>query len=64
MTDNEIMRALKSEIRIAEYVDNDFADNVSIALLKDTLDLINRQQAEINKLNAENMLTMSERNAI
>ena len=53
MTDNEIMRALKSEIRIAEYVDNDFADNVSIALLKDTLDLINRQKAEIERLQKE-----------
>ena len=50
MTDNEIIQALESEIHIAEYVDNDFADNVSVNLLKDTLDLINRQQAEIDEM--------------
>lgn len=50
MTDNEIMRALKSEIRIAEYVDNDFTDNINIGLLKEALDLINRQKAEIDEM--------------
>ena len=59
MTDNEIMRALKSEIRIAEYVDNDFTDNINIGLLKEALDLINRQKAEIERLQKEaNLVSM------
>ena len=54
MKDEEIMQALESEVYIAEYVDNDFADIVSIKLLKNTLDLINRQRAEIERLKEEN----------
>lgn len=53
LTDTEIIKALESEICLAEYVDNDFADNVSIALFKDTLNLINRQKSEIERLNQQ-----------
>ena len=47
MTDTEIIKALKEEIRLAEYVYDFFADNVSVELLKNALDLINRQKEEI-----------------
>lgn len=77
MTDNEIIKALeccsKAEICAdcekmkcplflglsggCKYVDKENQ------LYSDALDLITRQQAEIDKLNAENMLTISERNA-
>lgn len=67
MTDNEIIQALKclrgDEIPCKDcaYKNDAFACRRMAAI--DTLDLINRQQAEIERLNAENMLTMSERNA-
>ena len=51
MTDNEIIKAL-------EYC-KDCSANLNVEII----DLINRQQAEIEKLNAENMLIISERNA-
>lgn len=54
MTDNEIIKALKSEIHLTEYVDGFYADNVSIELLKNTINLINRQKAEIERLEREN----------
>ena len=47
MTDNEIIKALK---RIAQY--SGFTDDVSNTLLS-ALDLINRQKAEIERLNIE-----------
>ena len=50
MTDKEIIKALKEEVYRAEYVDNDYVDCVSLKLLKITLDLINRQQVEIDGL--------------
>ncbi len=50
MTDNEIIKALEDEIHLVEYIDGFSADNVSLELLKNTLDLIKRQQAEIEGL--------------
>lgn len=54
MADNEIIKALENEIHLVEYVDGFSADNVSLELLKNTLNLINRQQLEIEKLEIEN----------
>lgn len=56
MTDNEIIKMLKSEIRLVDYVEGSYADNVSLELLKNALDLINRQQAEIERLEKENKI--------
>lgn len=47
MDDKEIIKALENEIHLAEYVDG---FNVSLELLKNTLDLITRQQAEAVEL--------------
>ena len=51
MTDNEIIKALEDKTHKAEYswVDSSYCD-VEVSLLKNALDLINRQQAEIEKL--------------
>ena len=54
MTYNEIIKALKSEIHLTEYVDGFYADNVSLELLKNTINLMNRQKAEIERLKREN----------
>ena len=50
MTDNEIIKALESEVKSAEYVDSEYCDGVDLALIKSALDLINRQKAEIERL--------------
>lgn len=71
MTDKEVIKALKvcaknetpfccGECELGE--NNSSCDCVD-RLLKLSLDLINRQQAEIDMLNAENTLAISERNA-
>lgn len=52
MTDNDIIKALEKEIRLAEYVDSDYCSSVDVSLLRVTIDLINRQQAEIERLKA------------
>lgn len=46
MTDNEIKKALESEINLAEYVDSDYCSNVNLEIIKSALDLINRLQAQ------------------
>lgn len=53
MTDNEIIKALENEIRSAEYVDSEYCDGVDLTLIKSAIDLINRQQEKIEKLNKE-----------
>lgn len=63
MTDNEIKKALEHEIYLAEHANGYYYDNISLKTLKDALDFINRQKTKIEKLNTENMLTLSERNA-
>ena len=50
MTDNEIIKALESEVKSAEYVDSEYCDGVDLTLIKSALDLINRQKAEIERL--------------
>lgn len=50
MTDTEIIKALESEIHLAEYVDSDYCSNVNLEIIKSALNLITRQQAEIESL--------------
>ena len=50
MTDHEIIKALENEIRSTEYVDSDYCDGVDLTLIKSVIVLINRQKAEIEKL--------------
>lgn len=63
MTDNEIIEALKiclSDLDCPKcpYVDYEGDELCSDKMLKDTLDLINRQKAEIERLNG-NLFTIS-----
>ena len=53
MTDNEIVKALEKKIHLVEYIDGFAAEIVELELLKSTLDLIKRQQAEIAKAKSE-----------
>lgn len=48
--DEEIKKSLEQHIRIANYVDSSYCDSVSVDLLQETIDLIDRQQAEIENL--------------
>lgn len=50
----EIKEALESEIHLVEYVDELYAENISLELLKDILDFINSQQAENERLRSMN----------
>ena len=50
MIDNEIIKALESEVKSAEYVDSEYCDGVDLTLIKSAIDLINRQKAEIERL--------------
>ena len=53
-TDEEIIKAaLEEEIHLAEYVDSDYCSNTEVSLLKSTLDLINSQKEEIERLKSE-----------
>ena len=54
MTDNEIIKALEDEVKSAEYVDSYYCNGVDLTLIKSAIDLINRQQAEIEELKIEN----------
>ena len=53
MTDSEIIKALEDEIRSAEYVDSEYCDGVDLTLIKSAVDLINRQQEDIDELKHE-----------
>lgn len=55
-TDEEIINikaALEEEIHLAEYVDSDYCSNTDVSLLKSTLDLINSQKEEIDRLKSQ-----------
>ena len=54
MTDNEIIKALESEVKSAEYVDSYYCNGADLTLIKSAIDLINLQQAEIEELQIEN----------
>ena len=53
MTDNEIIKALKDEIRRADYIKSYYIDCVDIGIFQNALDLINRQKAENERLKCE-----------
>ena len=53
MTDNEIIKALESEVKSTEYVDSDYCNGVDLTLIKSAIDLINCQQVEIERLKSE-----------
>ena len=53
MIDNEIINEWKDEIHRAEYIDSSYCDCIDLTLIKNTLDLINRQQAENKRLKKE-----------
>lgn len=53
MTDNGIKKALEHEIYLAEHANGYYYDNISLKTLKDALELISRQQAEIERLHDE-----------
>ena len=44
MTDNEIIKALENEIRLAEYVDSDYCNNIDLTLIESAVALINCQK--------------------
>lgn len=54
MTDKEIINQWKHERELAECVCSYFVDQVELSLVNETIDLINRQKAEIEKLKSEN----------
>ena len=50
MTDKEIINQWKHERELAECVCSYFVDQVELSLVNETIDLINRQTAEIERL--------------
>ena len=56
MTDNEIINQWKHERELAECVCSYFVDQVELSLVNETIDLINRQKAEIERLQKETNL--------
>lgn len=50
MTDNKIINQWKHERELAECVCSYFVDQVELSLVNETIDLINRQKAEIERL--------------
>ena len=57
LTDSEIVKALEDKIEFENFDENGYAV-VDIEKLKNTLDLINRLQAENERLNKENQLML------
>ena len=53
MTEKDIVKALENEIRSTEYVDSSYCDGIDLSLIKSALNLITQQQAEIDRLKAE-----------
>lgn len=53
MTDNEIIKALEHEIRLAGYVDSDYCDGVDLTLIECAVALIHCQKTEIDELKSE-----------
>lgn len=53
MTEKDIVKALENEVRLTEYVDSNYCDGIDLSLIKSALDLVNRQQAEIERLRKE-----------
>ena len=53
MTEKDIVKALENEVRSTEYVDSSYCDGIDLSLIKSALNLITQQQAEIDRLKAE-----------
>ena len=53
MTEKDIVKALENEVRLTEYIDSSYCDGIDLSLIKSALNLITQQQAEIEKLKAE-----------
>lgn len=53
MTDKEIINQWKHERELAECVCSYFVDQVELSFVNETIDLINRQKAEIEKIKSE-----------
>jgi Fe-S oxidoreductase len=51
MTDKEIIKALDDRMYCGKWIGKGFLDKKDFQILKNALDLINRQQAEIERLN-------------
>ena len=64
MTDNEIIKALKDEIRRANYIESYYIDCVDIGVFQNVIDLINLQKAEIERLKKELMQCKLEKEMI
>lgn len=64
MTDNEIIKALKSEIHLAEYIDDNYCDNIDISLIQSAINSINRLQAKVIKEQNKNSKLRNERNRL
>lgn len=62
MTDNEIIKALKSDIRLADYIDSDYCGAVDKALIQSAINSINRLQAKVIKEQNKNSKLRNERN--
>ena len=54
MTDEGIINQWKHERELAECVCSYFVDQVELSLVNETIDLINQQRAEIERLNSVN----------
>lgn len=54
ITDEEIVKELINESNRGEWCELSFIDCVEVRVLKNALDLINRQKAEIERLTEEN----------
>ena len=50
MTKKEVVDKWLNEIHLAEYVDSDYCNNVEVSLIKDTIEVLDNQYQEIEKL--------------
>lgn len=50
MTKKEVTDKLLQEIKLAEYVDSDYCNIVEVSLIKDTIEVLDNQYQEIEKL--------------
>ena len=50
---DKIINALEREIHLAEYVCSDYCDGVEISIIKNAVDIMKSQKAEIEMLKAK-----------
>ena len=51
---DKIINTLEKEIHLAEYVCSDYCDGVEISIIKNAIDIMKSQKAEIEMLKAKN----------